>query len=448
MRTLLMGGGVAAAAAAAIVLTAAHADPAPLPRATTPIQHVVVIFDENESFDHYFGTYPNAANPAGEPAFTAAASTPSVDGLSGSLLTANPNGVNPQRIDRSNALTCDMNHAYGPEQQAFDGGLMDKFPQFTANGSCTGARGANLVMDYFDGNTVTALWNYAQHFSMSDNSFGSGFGPSTPGAIELVSGQTHGLTDPAAGENGTMIADPNPIDEDCGSGPAKLTGLNVGDLMNTAHVTWGWFQGGFRPTSTPGGIAHCDAAHNNIGGAPVVDYSAHHEPFQYYDSTANPHHLPPTSTAMIGQQDAANHQYDLSDFDAALAARQSAAGVLPEGRVVRGRPSRLLRSDRRAALPRAHDQRDRAVGVLAVDGDLHRLRRLRRLVRPQVRRHPERFGGRQRRVYERRSLRRRRAARRIRRTAAASVRACRCWSSRPTRRSMRSITHRPSRRRS
>jgi phospholipase C len=320
MRTLLMGGGAAAAAAAAIVLASAHAEPAPLPRATTPIEHVVVIYDENESFDHYFGTYPNAANPAGEPAFTAAAGTPAVDGLSGSLLTANPNGVDPDRIDRANALTCDMNHNYGPEQQAFDGGLMDKFPQFTASGSCTGARGANLVMDYFDGNTVTALWNYAQHFAMSDNSFGSGFGPSTPGAIELVSGQTHGLTDPAAGENGTMIADPNPIDEDCGSGPAKLTGQNVGDLMNAAHVTWGWFQGGFKPTSSAGGTAHCDTAHNNIGGASVVDYSAHHEPFQYYDTTANPHHLPPTSAATIGQTDAANHQYDLSDFDAALAA--------------------------------------------------------------------------------------------------------------------------------
>src|SRR5215831_19146426 len=38
---------------------------------TTPIKHLVVIFDENVSFDHYFGTYPFAANPSGEPSFTA-----------------------------------------------------------------------------------------------------------------------------------------------------------------------------------------------------------------------------------------------------------------------------------------------------------------------------------------------------------------------------------------
>ncbi len=48
-----------------------------------------------------------------------------------------------------------------------------------------------------------------------------------------------------------------------------------------------------------------------------TDYSPHHEPFQYYASTANPTHLPPTSVAMIGHQDQANHQYDLRDFWAA-----------------------------------------------------------------------------------------------------------------------------------
>ncbi len=47
-------------------------------------------------------------------------------------------------------------------------------------------------MGYYDGNTVTAFWNYAQHFAMSDNSFGTGFGPSTPGAVNLISGNTGG----------------------------------------------------------------------------------------------------------------------------------------------------------------------------------------------------------------------------------------------------------------
>src|SRR5881628_1312592 len=58
------------------------------PNATTPIQHIVVIFQENVSFDHYFATYPVAANLAGEPEFHARTDipTPGVNGLSGALM--------------------------------------------------------------------------------------------------------------------------------------------------------------------------------------------------------------------------------------------------------------------------------------------------------------------------------------------------------------------------
>ncbi|MCW2948922.1 MAG: phospholipase, partial [Actinoallomurus sp.] len=66
-------------------------------RTTTPIKHVVVLFDENVSFDHYFGTYPKAANTDGTK-FTAKRHTPSVDGLTKQLLTHNPNQYNPKRL--------------------------------------------------------------------------------------------------------------------------------------------------------------------------------------------------------------------------------------------------------------------------------------------------------------------------------------------------------------
>src|ERR1700755_3114308 len=157
MRTPILAGVFAAAAAAvAVGLTVAHADPWPVAPATTPIKHVVVIFPENESFDHYFGTYPVAQNPPGEPQFTAKDDTAQVNGLNPTLLTNNPNSSAPQRLDRSEAVTCSQNHAYGAEQKAFDQGLMDEFPEFTAGGSCAGARGKSIVMDYYDGNTVTA----------------------------------------------------------------------------------------------------------------------------------------------------------------------------------------------------------------------------------------------------------------------------------------------------
>jgi phospholipase C len=339
------GGGLAIAAAAAVIgITGASAGSGtPATPSSTPIKHVVVIFDENESFDHYFGTYPNAANAAGEPAFQAKAGTPTVNGLNQTLLTANPNAANPQRLDRSQAWTCSQNHAYNPEQLAFDGGLMDKFVENTAGGSCADK---SIVMDYYDGNTVTGLWNLAQNFALNDNSFSTGFGPSTPGALNLISGNTHGATPAGQGTsvvNGTVIADPDPsaaTNDDCSTSgvttmssraTAGATGSgagaahNVGDLLNDHHVTWGWFQGGFRPTSTAGGKAVCGATHVNVGGSTVTDYSPHHNPFAYYASTANPHHLPPTSVSAIGTTDQANHNYDLTDFDAALS-----AGDLPQ----------------------------------------------------------------------------------------------------------------------
>jgi len=244
--------------------------------------------------------------------------TPTPNGLSGALLTSNPNSANPFRLDRSNAITCDNNHDYAPEQKAVDSGLMDKFVQnlSPSGASCT----PNLPMGYYDGNTVTALWEYAQNFAMNDDSFGTTFGPSTPGALNLVSGQTHGATPaniPDSVAGGTVIGDPDPTYDDCSGSTtvAMTTGLNVGDLLNTAGVTWGFFQGGFTPTSTTStGKAVCGSSHLNTGGATVTDYSPHHEPFQYYQSTANPHHLLPTSPSMIGKTDQANHQYDLSAF--------------------------------------------------------------------------------------------------------------------------------------
>ncbi len=269
---------------------------------------------------------------------------------------------------------------------------MDKF--VTTLGTAAGKSGtgqacsASDVMNYYDGNTVTALWNYAQQFAMSDNSMGTTFGPSAPGAINLVAGDT-GTVDKminGAATNGdtvsngqggsSLIEDAQPYYDDCSTRDAvSLTGANVGDNLSAAGLSWGWFQGGFRPTTTfatataalnPGqptstftpdefkgkfAVAPasdqglCNAVHAigaAIGGTGGTvpggtnygnkdDYIAHHEPFQYYASTANPHHLAPASLSAIGtdtqsvvggvpQFDTANHQYDMSDFDALVGA--------------------------------------------------------------------------------------------------------------------------------
>jgi phospholipase C len=318
-------------------------------KTATPIKHLVVIFDENVSFDHYFGTYPKAANTDGTP-FHAKPGTPSVNGLTPALQNHNTNLYNPQRLTHSEALTSDQNHGYTPEQKAEDNGKMDQFVQNTESATPAAGCGVEycppgIVMDYYDGNTVTGMWNYAQYYSMSDNNWDTSFGPSTPGALNVIAGNTSGAKalDPAwsstpgapatssaiAGVQstglGTMYGDEDPYYDTCSDTShtttgalGVLTGENIGDLLNAKHVTWGWFQGGFAPTSTNSGGAVCGATHTNIGGATVADYSPHHNPFEYYASTANPEHLAPSSEAAIGRTDQANHEYDLSDFYATL----------------------------------------------------------------------------------------------------------------------------------
>ena len=322
---------------------------------STPIKHIVVIFGENESFDHYFGTYPTATNPTGEPAFTAAPNTPAVNGLTPALLNSNPNlntangtgAANPFRLDRSQAHTSSQNHAYGPEQAAFDAGKNDLFPKNTGTAGSGGTGAFNtkgLVMGYYDGNTVTAMWNYAQHFAMSDNSYSSQFGPSSPGAINLISGQTNGAlgfaasngTNPGTTTNNlvadgagglTMYGDSDPHGDLCSSTTApttELTGKNIGDLLNAKNISWGWFQGGFNLQAVnPNGTTGCARSTSSVTvGANVNDYVPHHQPFQYYASTRNLSHTRPLSIASIGTSadGGANHQYDTSDFVAAVQA--------------------------------------------------------------------------------------------------------------------------------
>jgi len=291
--------------------------------AITPIRHVVVIYDENISFDHYFGTYPHAANEPGEVPFHAVPNTPTVNGLSGALISRNPNSTNPSRLNRTNAITCDMDHAYSAEQKAYYGGLLSQFVEATTEYAeqqrdCD----PKLVMGYYDGNTVTALWNYAQHFALSDNTFGTMFGPSRPGALNLFAAQTAGADqrdrpDETIGDN--VIADDDPLFDDCASKPAISISYirTIGDLLNEHGLTWGWFQGGYRPTKSAvdnGGKAQCDASAQNAAGITVPDYSPHHNPVAYYLQFKNPQHLPPTNVEMIGHTDQAMHQYDLDDF--------------------------------------------------------------------------------------------------------------------------------------
>ena len=186
-------------------------------RTATPIKHVVVIFQENVSFDHYFGTYPNAANTDGQPSsragdaggrraaagdehFAAAEPPPLAQ-------PADEQSRTPPRRSGSTASATGATARHGAAhlrpgsrlqrraagvRRRPDGPLRpDRRHRERQHEPVRHARAwPRTVMDYYDGNAVTALWNYAQHFAMSDNSFGTTFGPSAPGAINLISGDT------------------------------------------------------------------------------------------------------------------------------------------------------------------------------------------------------------------------------------------------------------------
>jgi phospholipase C len=360
----------------------------------TPIKHLVVIFQENVSFDHYFGTYPKAMNLAGETPFHASGHTPVANNLvtpldvnnhfvpltGVDLLNNNPNNnpnapvapnnnksngasptnpLNPIRLSAAQALTNDQGHNESPEESAYNNGHMDGFPAFVGTaGPPPAGTGANLVMGYFDGNTTTAIWNYAQHFALNDNSYTSQFGPSTPGALNLISGQTNGLADsmnvfkpgqPGVLAHGThetfgdaahltsnitVIGDGDPLHDVC-SNPTgdqvQLAGKNIGDLLNAKNITWGSFMGGFdlsvvNANGTTGCARETDPTAPGTPAFTSVDYIPHHAWFQYYASTSNPTHRRPSSVKAIGHSfipgtktpEPANHNYDINDFFAAL----------------------------------------------------------------------------------------------------------------------------------
>ena len=153
----------------------------------TKIKHLVVVFGENISFDHYFAHLSNRAENPDEVPFVGAANadrnglvTP-LDVTSGFTPIAGiesaqrqPNREqHRQRHGRRQSVPPGPGpggdhgpgHNYKPEQQASDNGAMDLFPKYTGTagpppGAPTTRRPAKgLVMGYYDGNTVSELWN-------------------------------------------------------------------------------------------------------------------------------------------------------------------------------------------------------------------------------------------------------------------------------------------------
>ena len=420
------------------------------PATKTPIKHVVVIFQENASFDHYFGTYPEALNPSGETQIHGRQRYAQGEQSSASegLEDQNPNSLLslPFRLGPQNAFTCSEDHGYSDEQSAAHAGAMDMFQDTSHTGTgCQSAtqgpfaianptdsgfpgtfKAAPTVMAYFDGNTVTALWNYAQNFAMSDNSFDSVYGPSTNGAINLVSGQTHGAIVETASSARNAFAGTG---DDARRGVCRQSGhrrrhpvrryrpvlrrllaRHHGEVPRQEHrrpferksVTWGWFAGGFAPTVTAAennGIAVCGASHAGHPGVASRTRSSaarrqHAHPVTDYSSTTSVPVLPvDLESAPFAVQQGEQDRPDRPSQPPVRPQRpvhgdrrgRAAGGLVRQDGGLPGRPSGELGSVVGAKRDRDRGQRADASVAIGTVRPSSSAGTIRRMVRPPVR---------------------------------------------------------------
>jgi phospholipase C len=268
----------------------------------THIKHVFVIYQENESFDHYFGTYPGAENLASP--LAQAHGFRQYDPIAKAWIT-------PFKILDPDVESPD--HSRAGLLAKMSGGKMNRFIAAQERASAKDGYGAadqrrlgQLTMSYYDCDTIPFLWKYARDFALFDRFFQGMTGPSTPGNIEVIaaqSGQTQAARDPqqVVGDLGEGPGVPveNSMDPPFGPYPGApkkhrqivqryatvmltLNGRNDryaatdtagvrADLRAMAvrgprSIPWGWYQEGYLASDKPA----------------VEGYSAHHNALQYF----------------------------------------------------------------------------------------------------------------------------------------------------------------------
>jgi phospholipase C len=305
------------------------------------IKYVFVLYQENRSFDSYFGTFPGANGlysqlPTNTPGFTQ-----TIVNTDGTAETVSPFRIGPTQyaadtddVDHSHALTtAKMDIQNGTAQ-------MDKFAATeelkyspTGNPSLEAKQMGELTMAYEDCDTVPLLWAYADRFVLFDNIFEAMTGPSTPGNLSIIGAQA-GETQWALHPNNTTATVPLMVDDDpfWGSPSDKSASplpVNPGDypgypvasnltfatlplsmLLSTANtvtatdptassdlvdvtddvaflskltqpaVTFGWYQEGFDKEST-------DTAGPVTANGSHASYVTHHNGPQYFGYVAN-----------------------------------------------------------------------------------------------------------------------------------------------------------------
>jgi phospholipase C len=299
------------------------------------IKYVFVLYQENRSFDSYFGTFPGAEGIYSHPSASTLGFTQMIENVDGTFSTISPFRIGPAQYA---ADTDDVGHGHpaliskidvtssGPQMDMF---AMTEEAAHTTSGSLPTLEAkqyGELTMAHEDCDTIPLLWNYAKRFVLFDHMFQNYTGPSTPGNITILAAQAgdtqYGLH-PSEGytnNGGSAIEVPDLNDRDPAWGPydpndgatssntapnltfasipltlagASVSGLastdsnastdfaDIGDdvpaiaALRKAAVPWGWFQEGY--AKEPG----------ETGTTSLSRFITHHNAPQYFGYLAN-----------------------------------------------------------------------------------------------------------------------------------------------------------------
>jgi phospholipase C len=163
------------------------------------VKYVFVLFQENRSFDSYFGSFPGARNLFSQPPAATPGYAQTILDTDGTARTITPFRIGPAEFASD---LDDVDHSFKREGAKMDilgdTPRMDdyaleeerKYVTLGARPSLRAKQYGELTMAYEDCDTVPFLWNYASRFTLFDNFFQHTIGPSTPNAIAMIAGQT------------------------------------------------------------------------------------------------------------------------------------------------------------------------------------------------------------------------------------------------------------------